>query len=488
MSRSGIPRRRMLLALAGASATFALGPLGCLPSRRRDAEDPAGMDLLEAARAIRSRALSSPDLTRACLERITRFDARIGAFITVDADGGHEQAKAAEIEIAGGRWRGPLHGIPIAVKDNLDVAGIRITAGSAAYPDRIPERDAEAVRRLRAAGAVILGKLNLHELGVGATSAISAAGPVRNPWDPARIAGGSSGGAAAALAACFCYGTVGSDTGGSIRIPAACCGVVGLKPGFGVVSTDGLVPMAPSFDCVGPLARTVADAAALLAAMTDDPVAARFDPEAPPPVDALRAGVLRDLEQHCDAVAEPEVQTAFDEAVEVIRSIVSRIGDARIPVPDIGALVEAEAYATHAARLDAAPGLFAPRTRDALLGGRGIDTREVERLRRELERHRVSVRAAFADVDVALLPTLPSLPWRIADASDPFAFPACTFGLSLAGIPALAIPCGFSGSGLPIGLTLAGPPGSEATLLALAHAYQLRTDWHRRRATLGGGD
>lgn len=229
---------------------------------------------------IRRKAVSPIELAQACLARIKRFNPVLNAFITVTGDDALRQARDAEAEIGKGKYRGPLHGVPIALKDLFDTAGVRTTAASAVFKDRVPKEDAEVVRRLNAAGAVMLGKLNMHEFAYGANSVQSFFGPVHNPWKLDRIAGGSSGGSAAAVAAGLCYGALGSDTGGSIRQPAAYCGIAGLKPTFGRVSTRGVIPLAWSMDHIGPMCRTVADAALLLQAI------AGFDPEDSNCVDA----------------------------------------------------------------------------------------------------------------------------------------------------------------------------------------------------------
>jgi aspartyl-tRNA(Asn)/glutamyl-tRNA(Gln) amidotransferase subunit A len=295
MKARALSRREVLTLLAAGAAGPLLGTLGCTGGPNSEsafAGDPAQLQLSDAIRLMRARELSPVELTQACLDRIERFDPRLNAFVTVTAERAIAKARQAESEIASGGWRGPLHGVPVAIKDNIDTAGIRTTSGSALFESHVPSSDAEVVTRLEAAGAISLGKLNLHELGMGSTSAISRFGAVHNPWDLDRMAGGSSGGAAAAVAAHLCYGALGTDTGGSIRIPAACCGVVGLKPSYGVVSTHGVLPLSRSFDCVGPLARTVADTAWLFRTMTDHPVASAFDPENPTPVTSMLVGVL----------------------------------------------------------------------------------------------------------------------------------------------------------------------------------------------------
>ena len=243
---------------------------GAISARQSDL---AGLSLQKVSELVRKGSVSPVDLTTECLRRIERLNPELNAFITVTGEQALAQARQAENEIRGGRWRGPLHGIPIAFKDNIDTAGIRTTAGSGVFANRIPTEDAEVVRRLKASGCVTLGKLNMHEFAFGGTSIASKFGAVHNPWKIDYIPGGSSGGSAVAVAAGLCYGALGTDTLGSVRIPAAHCGVVGLKPTYGRVSIRGIVPLSPSIDHAGPLARTVADAAILLQGV------AGYDPE-----------------------------------------------------------------------------------------------------------------------------------------------------------------------------------------------------------------
>jgi aspartyl-tRNA(Asn)/glutamyl-tRNA(Gln) amidotransferase subunit A len=470
--------------LAAGSGAAVLGAWGCTtrpsagPGSTRDLEL---MDLRTAADAVRSRGVSPVELTQACLDRIARLDPRIDAFITVTAESALADARRAEDEVVRGRWRGPLHGIPIAVKDNIDTAGVRTTAASALFEDRVPEDDAEVVRQLKAAGAVFLGKLNLHEFALGTTSAISHYGPVHNPWDLERVAGGSSGGCGAAVAASMCFGAVGTDTGGSIRVPAACCGIVGFKPTFDVVSTRGLVPVSTSFDHAGPLCRTVADSALLFGAMTDHRIAAQYDAGEPPRVDHLRIGVLRPGGGVCDTDVVPEVAAAVEAAIEVIRTLVSEVREAELPMPDLGSLIDAEAYAYHARYLAIHADRYDSRTRAMILPGQAVSPVEVARLKQALAEHRASVGRAFSSVDLMVVATLPVLPPTIAECTDPSALGACTFGFSLGGLPCISVPCGFSSSGLPIGLLIGGPPLADARVLALAQAFESATAWHRRR-------
>ena len=487
LTRTHVSRRTCLAGLAAGSGAALLGSLGCSLRRVPGSLPPSDatlLDLREAARAVRARSLSPVELTSACLERIARLDPALNSFITVTAESALREARRAEDEVAQGRWRGPLHGIPIALKDNVDTAGVRTTAASSLSSGRLPGEDAEVVQRLKAAGAILVGKLNMHEFALGTTSAISRFGPVHNPWDLARVAGGSSGGCGAAVAARLCYGAVGTDTGGSIRIPAACCGIVGLKPTYGVVSARGVIPVSTSYDHVGPMCRTVADTALMFRAMTDHPVARGHDPDAPLSASRLRVGVFAHPGGLCDAPVEPEVQAALSAAVDVIRSLVAEVREAELPMPDLGSLIDAEAYAFHAAHLARAPELYDPRTRDTILAGQAISPAESGRLRQALERHRALVHEAFSSVDLVVLPTLPGLPMEIRAANEPFALAACTFAFSTGGLPAISVPCGFSSSGLPISLLVGGPPLGDPHVLALAQAYEGATAWHRRRPAL----
>src|SRR6516225_4275067 len=233
----------------------------------------ANLSLGDASKLVRQKKISPVELTKACLARIERLNPTLNAFITITGESALAEAKAAETEMQRGKWRGPLHGMPLALKDLFDTAGVRTTAASALFKDRIPAQDSEAVTRLKEAGAVLLGKLNMHEFAYGGSSVISYFGPVHNPWALDTMAGGSSGGSAAAVAAELCYGALGSDTGGSIREPSACCGIVGIKPTYGRVSTRGVIPLSWLYDHAGPMTRTAEDAALMLQ------VLAGYDPE-----------------------------------------------------------------------------------------------------------------------------------------------------------------------------------------------------------------
>lgn len=470
-----------------APAALFLASAGCnrskVPTLAIDS-DLTRLDLSEASAALKRREISPVDLTMACLARIDRLDRRLNSFITVTADVALAQAREAERLLAAGTWLGPLHGIPIAIKDNIDTAGILTTAASGVFANRIPSEDAEVIRRLKAAGAIILGKLNMHEFALGTTSAISHFGPVHNPWDFERVAGGSSGGSAAAVAAGLCFGAVGTDTGGSVRIPASSCGIVGLKPTFGVVSTKGTIPISNSFDHVGPMCRTVVDAALMFSVMTDNPVAKEFDPTVLPNVAGFRVGIVKATSDICDSPIEIEVQTAFDAAVDIIRSLGVETRECVLPAPDLGRVIDYESYAYHAKYLAASPGSYDQRTRKTLMDGHKITKSEYDRILADLERHRHSIGRAFADIDLMIVPTLPGLPIRIKEAVDPFSLGGCTFAFSIAGIPCISVPCGFSSTGLPIGMLIAGTSLGEGRLLALAAAYEKAAGWDKRRPQL----
>lgn len=440
-------------------------------------------DLRSAAAALRSGSTSARFLTTLCLERIGRLDARLNSFITVTTDAALSAADAADAEIKGGRLRGPLHGIPIALKDNIDTAGVLTTAASNLFRDRMPSQDAEVVTKLKESGAVILGKLNMHELALGTTSAISAFGPVRNPWDLLRSAGGSSGGAGAAVAAGLCYAAVGTDTGGSIRIPASACGIVGLKPTFGIVSAVGTVPLSQSFDHVGPMARTVADTALMFAAMTDHPIARACALDKLPPTSSLRIGVARNLAALCDSTVSTEVQAVFDTAVDVIRPLVRTIDVVDVPSPDeLGGIIEWEAHAR-----------FAPLIRTTRGGVHALTKELVEKtplqaayqqMMAALAVYRATTPKFFRDVDLVLLPTLPLPPIALVAATQPFSVDSCTFAFSIGGWPCISVPCGFSRDGLPVGMLIGGAALAEPRIFALARAYEAATSWHLRRPSI----
>ena len=442
--------------------------------------------IVEFAPRLRRKEISPVEVTRACLDRIEKLNPVLNAFITVTAESALEEARAAEIEISRGEWRGPLHGIPIALKDLIDTAGTRTTAASALFQDRVPTEDAEVVRRLRQAGAVILGKNNLHECAYGGSSLISFFGDVHNPRNTAHIAGGSSGGSAAAVAAGLCYAAIGTDTAGSIREPAALCGCVGIKPTYGRVSARGVIPLSWSLDHVGPLAATVGDVAVVLQSIAGyDPldvcsVDVAVSDYVSPPSDrtkTLRIGVPR---AYFYDDLDGEVRAAVEQALAVIGSLVAEVRDVQIDVPTDRTVQTAEAYAFHADNAARTPELYLPETLRRIRKGEDISAGEYIQRRRELETARRRAHDSFADVDLLVTPTIPIPAPAIADLKkDPDALRPAELVLlrntrpfNVWGLPAVSVPCGFTRGGLPIGLQIAGPHWREDLVLRLARAYE----------------
>jgi len=383
-----------------------------------------------------------------------------------------------------------------SLKDLFDTAGVRTTAASALFADRIPTEDAEAVRRLKAAGAVIVGKQNMHELALGATSAASHFGPVHNPWNRDYVAGGSSGGSAAAVAASLCYGALGSDTGGSVRIPASFCNVVGLKPTYGRVSTRGVIPLSWSLDHVGVLTRTVVDAALLLQAIAGYDVQEVTSIDRPVPTYAaavkrgassLRVGVPR---EYFLTALDADVDRAVGQAMTVVSKLSVTVREVNIPVnPNVNATVQmAEAFAFHAARISETPQLFQADVLGRLRLGQVVETKTYIDRRRELDEMRRAAAALFAHVDLFVTPAVPLLPVPLADARDDDAgvalFARNARPFNAYGLPAVSMPCGFARDGLPIGLQIVGPPWGEESVFRFARAFEEATDWQTRRPVL----
>jgi aspartyl-tRNA(Asn)/glutamyl-tRNA(Gln) amidotransferase subunit A len=448
--------------------------------------------ILELSESIRLRTISPVELTRDCLARMEKFNPLLNAFISVTAESALAQARAAEEEILHGKWRGPLHGIPIGLKDLMDVAGVPTTAASALFKEHVPSEDAEVVHRLKVAGAVLLGKQNLHEFAFGGSSVISYFGEVHNPWHVTRIAGGSSGGSAAAVAACLGYAAIGTDTGGSVREPAAFCGIVGLKPTYGRVSTRGIIPLSWSLDHVGPLTRTVSDAALVLQAIADHDSADITSSNVPMPdyllsmrrsSKALRVGVAQ---SYFFEDIDPEVGRAVSEAVSEIRKITSKVREVSTPVNSDGKLLTAEAYAYHAEYVAKSPELYQPETLRRIRTGAKVSTPEYIRLRRAMEESRRSIEDVFKSVDLLVTPTVPVPAPTIATLKeDPDTLRSReilmlrnTRPINTWGVPAVSVPCGFTAEGLPIGLQIIGPPWREDLVLQLAYAYEQATEWH----------
>ena len=446
------------------------------------------LPLEEAGSALRERRVSPAELTEACLARIEAVEPRLNAFVTVTADLARAQAREAGDEITAGRYRGPLHGIPVAVKDLFATKGIRTTAGSRILAHWVPEEDATVVRRLREAGAVLLGKLGLHEFAYGISSVNPHFGDVRNPWDTTKIPGGSSGGSAVAVVAGEAYATLGSDTGGSIRIPASLCGCVGLKPTFGRASLFGAVPLAWSLDHPGPLARTVRDVAIATAAIAGhdprDPISAdRPVPDFLDRIDAgpknLRVGVPTD---HVWDECDPAIATSVRAAIEALARAGAEVVEIRWPhaaeyAKASSAVLGVEARAYHEGTFPGRSAEYGPLIRARLSSQGDVDAETYARSMRLL----LEARAGAADldldgVDVLAMPTVPSRAWTIQEAKEiprPSEWTRITRIFDLTGQPAISVPCGIDPDGIPIGLQFAARMWEEAAALRAARTYEL---------------
>jgi aspartyl-tRNA(Asn)/glutamyl-tRNA(Gln) amidotransferase subunit A len=456
-------------------------------------DDLGKMRIGEVSELVRTKKVSSTELTTACLARIEQANPTLNAFITITSELALEQARRADTEVIRGFWRGPLHGIPIALKDLFDTDGVKTTAGSGVFKDRIPTEDAEVVRRLKAAGAVILGKTNMQEFAFGGSSIVSYFGAVHNPWELSHIAGGSSGGSAAALAANLCYGAFGSDTAGSVRIPAAHCGIVGLKPTYGLISIRGVIPLSWSLDHVGPMARTVADTAVLLQATAGyDELETTSEKMKVPDyaralgskVSALRIGIPREF---FFADLDPEIDAAIKAALIVLGKLTAGLRDVALAASTMETLRNvvrgAEAYAYHREFVTKTPELYQSATLTRIRAGADVTTPAYIQARRDLDRARRTAGKWLESVDVLVTPTLPIPPAAISDSHADDILPAVrnTSPFDVNGWPAISLPCGFTSQGLPIGLQIIGPYGGESVVFQLAHAYEQATEWHKRR-------
>ena len=453
------------------------------------------LSIAQAAERIARGELSPVELTQAHLDRIARLDEHLNCFITLTPELALERARQAETEIQGGGWRGPLHGIPLALKDLYETAGVRTTAGSKFLADYVPETDATTVQRLKAAGAVLLGKLNLHEIALGATNNNPHYGACRNPWDPARISGGSSGGSATALAAGLCMGALGSDTGGSIRNPSSLCGTVGLKPTTGRVSLGGVMPLSWFLDHAGPMARNVRDVAILLGAI------AGYDPADPNSANVAVDDYLTGLEggvrgwrvalasDDYFTWADGEVLAAVRAAAQAFAALGAQVEEVYLPegrqaAPANSLMVSCDAAATHQERLARQPEDFGPDVRQRLQNGAATPVGEYILARRALAEFRHRLEGLFQDYNLLITPSTPiAAPLLEGPEAAEQARWLSRFisPFNLPGVPALSLPCGFTANDLPIGLQLVAQRWAEAALLRAGYAYEQATDWHLRR-------
>jgi aspartyl-tRNA(Asn)/glutamyl-tRNA(Gln) amidotransferase subunit A len=453
--------------------------------------------LAEASQLVKTHAVSPVELARACIDRIERLDTAIHAFASVDASHALEEARAAEREIQSGRYRGPLHGIPIALKDNYDTVGIPTRNGSQVFARRMPTQDSSTWERLKRSGAILMGKTTMSEAAWGVDFP-----PVRNPWDLRRNPGVSSGGSAAAVAAGLCFMAMGSDTGGSIRIPAGLCGIVGLKATYGRVSRAGILPHTWSLDHAGPLTRSVEDAALTLgviagydprdSASADVPVGDYLSP-LKNSVRGIRIGVPR---EHFWERIQERVEPVVRKALRDIEAAGAEVEEVSIPhmANALGAILVTEmasVTAWHDKYLKDPDrrALYTPEVRILMDAGKFIfatDFLKAQRLRRVLIEE---VRTALNRVDVLATPTLPLCAWEISQShveisgQTEHVLHACwrfTYPWNLTGLPALSLPCGFV-DGLPVGLQLVGRPFDEAMILRVGHSYEASTQWHEMR-------
>ena len=466
-----------------------------------DERDLCFLTVGEVAPLLRRKELSPVALTAAVLERIAAVGPALNAYLTVTADAALVAARVAEREIMGGEYRGPLHGVPVSLKDLYYTKGVRTTGGSKILAAFVPDHDAAAVERLRAAGAIVVGKANMHEFAYGADNRNPHYGPALNPWDRTRITGGSSGGSGAAVAAGLGAVSLGSDTGGSIRIPAACCGTVGLKPTYGRVSLYGVIPLSWSQDTVGPLTRSVGDAGIVLNALAGhdprDPASAStpvadytagLDGE----VRGLRIGVPRD---HFFAGLEPEVRQLISAAGEVLAGAGATLVEVALPhvaeATAAGAtILFAEAAAYHAEWFRARPDDYGGDVRRRIEQGSLLPAIDYIQAQRARAHCCAEFEQVFREVDALITPTLPMVAPRLDQAEITFddrvedtrtALTRFTRLFNVLGAPAIAVPCGFTAAGLPASLQIVARRFAEQTALRLAYAYEARTEWRRRR-------
>lgn len=457
---------------------------------------PNDLTIGQLSQLIQSRKLSAVEVTTSCLARIEGAQKATNAFVVFDDAKAVTAASKLDERAAKGDIAGPLHGIPIAVKDNYWTAEYPTTAGSAIYPDNPPNQDATVVARLRAAGAIVIGKTNMHEWAYGATNEVSAYGPTRNPWSVNHITGGSSGGSGAALAARMVPGALGSDTGGSVRIPAAACGVCGLKPTYGRVSKYGVLPLSWSLDVAGPMARSAEDLGILFRVMAgEDPKdRATLLPRTPSTgasfvSDKPRVGILRSGELNCD----PEILGAVEAALGLLSD--SGVEIEEIEFPDLAAgfgvwkvILHAEAASYHAKFLEDEPEKYSDNVRMQIEAGRCIPAANYMKAQQFRSRFNEACARLFERFDFIASPALPVVAPEIGQQeidvggvriTSQDAMTSIAWIANITGFPAISLPCGQGPHNLPIGLMLMGPGFGEELLLGIAQRYQELSDWHR---------
>jgi aspartyl-tRNA(Asn)/glutamyl-tRNA(Gln) amidotransferase subunit A len=466
-----------------------------------EASELCYLSLRSLGTLMQRQELSPVEATETVLDRVEKFDRQLNSFVTLLRDQAMAQARAAEREIQDGHYRGPLHGVPVAVKDLYYTKGIRTTAGSKILSDFIPTYDATVVAKLQDAGAILIGKLNMHEFARGATNSSSLIGGCYNPWDTLRVTGGSSGGSGAALAAGLCYGALGSDTGGSIRIPAAFCGVVGLKPTYGRVSRHGVFPLSWSLDHVGPMTRTVADAALMLQVIaghdrhdltTRTAIVPDYMASLTGDIEGARLGIPQEFYfEQLDA----EVGDSVRAAVQTLERAGARVEEVSLPLSKYAAAAGriislTESAEIHEKFLRTRLADYSPDVRAGFLVGQLVLGKHYMKAQRLRSLIRQEMAAVLRRVDALVTPTVPIAAPRIGQTTveigpermeTMWALSRLTRPANLTGFPAISVPCGFTQGGLPIGLQLTGRPFAEATLLQIAHAYEQETTWHQRR-------
>jgi aspartyl-tRNA(Asn)/glutamyl-tRNA(Gln) amidotransferase subunit A len=461
-------------------------------------QDLLQVNLAEVAALIRQKQVSPYELTEQCLARISTLNPTLNAFITITGDAALAAARQAEGEITKGDYRGPLHGIPVAVKDLIYTAGVRTTCGSKILANFVPDFDATVIKKLQDAGAISVGKTAMHEFAYGITNENPHYGPTRNPWNPQHVSGGSSGGSAVSAATGMCFAAVGTDTGGSIRIPGSFCGTAGLKPTFGRISCHGAYPLGPTLDHVGPMARTVVDVGILYQLLAGYDLDDGYSADHPvgeislkKSLQGMRVGIP---DAYFEKDVQPEVLHAFQSAATVLEELGAQVSSARLP--DMARVTEVsrnallvEGYAGHWQHLAERPQDLGPDVKANIEKGKDIPARDYVQGQLERNRFRIAMEKVFDSVDVLITPATPLTAFPIGtknvllgpqEEDARTAATRFTRCFNATGHPALTVCCGFDSAGLPVGLQIVGRFWDEATVLQAGFAYEQATDWHNR--------